>query len=142
MARTLTWLGHSAVRLDSPGGKRIYVDPWLGNTRCPESEKTVERVDVVVLTHGHSDHVGGVPELIKEHGPAVVAGFELTTWLSQQSGVEFDVPGLGLGGSREIDGIGFSFVDAHHSASADYLTYLGGEGGFVIRLEDGFKLYF
>ena len=57
----LTWLGHASFRLDSPGGKRIYVDPWLGNPRCPDSEKEPERIDVIALTHGHSDHVGETP---------------------------------------------------------------------------------
>ena len=56
---TLTWLGHSAFRLDTAGGKRIYVDPFLnGNPRCPPSEQTPERVDVIAVTHGHGDHVG------------------------------------------------------------------------------------
>jgi L-ascorbate metabolism protein UlaG (beta-lactamase superfamily) len=142
MARTLTWLGHAAFRLDTPGGKRLYVDPWLGNPRCPESEKTPERMDVVVLTHGHSDHVGGVAELVKEHRPEVVAPVELTHWLAAQSGVEQEMPGLGFGGSREIDGIRYSFVEARHSSGADDLTYLGNPGGFVITLEDGFTVYF
>ncbi len=52
--RTLTWLGHAAFRLDTPGGKRIYIDPWLsGNPKCPDAEQHPERVDVIALTHGH-----------------------------------------------------------------------------------------
>ena len=54
----LTWLGHSAFRVDTPGGKRIYVDPFLQNPICPEGERNPERVDLIVLTHGHDDHVG------------------------------------------------------------------------------------
>src|SRR6266516_4203756 len=54
----VTWLGHASFRLDTPGGKRVYVDPWLGNPKCPDSEKEPERVDVIALTHGHGDHVG------------------------------------------------------------------------------------
>ena len=54
----VTWLGHASFRLDSPGGKRIYVDPWLGNPKCPDGEKEPERIDVIAITHGHSDHVG------------------------------------------------------------------------------------
>src|SRR5919201_1211222 len=61
----VTWLGHASFRLDSPGGKRIYVDPWLSNPKCPDSEKEPERVDVIALTHGHSDHVGESVELTK-----------------------------------------------------------------------------
>jgi L-ascorbate metabolism protein UlaG (beta-lactamase superfamily) len=55
----LTWLGHSAFRLDSDRGKRIDVDPFLeGNPSVPEAELRPERVDVIALTHGHGDHVG------------------------------------------------------------------------------------
>ena len=56
---TLTWLGHSAFRMDTSGGKRIYVDPFLeGNPKCPENEQEPERVDLIAITHGHGDHVG------------------------------------------------------------------------------------
>ena len=55
---SLTWLGHASFRLDSPGGKRIYVDPWLENPKCPDAEKEPERCDVIAVTHGHDEHVG------------------------------------------------------------------------------------
>ena len=58
---TLTWLGHASFRLDTDGGKRIYVDPFLSGTRRrPEAEKEPERVDVIAVTHGHGDHAGDV----------------------------------------------------------------------------------
>ena len=64
---TLTWLGHATFRLDTPAGKRIYVDPFLnGNPKCPESEQTPERVDVIALTHGHGDHVGDTVDAREE----------------------------------------------------------------------------
>ena len=56
---SLTWLGHSAFRFDTPAGNRIYVDPFLhGNPKCPEGELEPERIDLIALTHGHDDHVG------------------------------------------------------------------------------------
>ena len=78
---SLTWLGHASFRLDTPGGKRVYVDPWLGNPKCPEAEKKVERVDVIALTHAHGDHVGDSVELGKKHRPKLVAMVELAHWL-------------------------------------------------------------
>ena len=67
MATTLTWLGHAAFRIDTPGGKRIYVDPFLnGNPKCPENEKEPERVDAIFITHGHNDHVGDTLDLCEE----------------------------------------------------------------------------
>src|SRR5947207_2202691 len=80
----VTWLGHASFRLDSPDGKRIYVDPWLDNPKCPDSEKEPERVDVIALTHGHGDHVGNTVELSKQFEPEIVAMVELKGWLGGQ----------------------------------------------------------
>ena len=64
---SLTWLGHASFRLDTDGGKRIYVDPWLtAIPRAPESEREPERADVIALTHGHGDHVGDTVALLQE----------------------------------------------------------------------------
>jgi L-ascorbate metabolism protein UlaG (beta-lactamase superfamily) len=143
MAGTLTWLGHAAFRLDTPGGKRIYVDPWLGSPTFPESEKPIERIDVLVLTHGHGDHTGSAVEICKQHGPPVVSIVEITGWLAGQ-GVEkgLEVPGINKGGTRTIDGVSFTLTDARHSSSADDGSYLGDPAGVVIKLEDGYTLYF
>src|SRR3981081_2520723 len=82
---TLTWLGHASFRVDTAGGKRVYVDPFLnGNPKCPEHEKTPERVDLIALTHGHGDHVGDTVDLAKKHGATVVALVELAAWLGNQ----------------------------------------------------------
>ena len=64
----VTWLGHAAFRIDTPGGKRIYVDPWLQNPKCPEDEREAERVDLIALTHGHGDHLGQTVELAQRFG--------------------------------------------------------------------------
>jgi L-ascorbate metabolism protein UlaG (beta-lactamase superfamily) len=138
----LTWLGHASFRLDSPGGKRIYVDPWLDNPKCPDGEKAPERVDLIALTHGHSDHVGNTVELAKKFSPRVVALVELREWLSGQ-GLEEDMASApNKGGTVDADGVKITLTDANHSSSADDGTYLGEPAGLVIELENGFKLYF
>ena len=74
MATSLTWLGHAAFRLDTPAGTRVYVDPWLtGNPSCPDTEREAERCDLIVLTHGHGDHVGDTVSLHERFGCPVVA---------------------------------------------------------------------
>ena len=81
---TLTWLGHASFRLDTAGGKRVYIDPFLnGNPKCPADEQTPERVDIIALTHGHGDHVGDTVDLAKKHGATVVALVELAAWLGK-----------------------------------------------------------
>jgi L-ascorbate metabolism protein UlaG (beta-lactamase superfamily) len=143
MGVPLTWLGHAAFRLDSPGGKRIYVDPFLsGNPKCPDAEHEPERVDLIVLTHGHGDHVGDTVELWKKFRPPVVALVELRRWLDEQgvSGELAHAPNKG--GTAHVDGIKITLTDANHSSSDDDGQYLGEPAGIVIELENGFRLYF
>src|SRR5947207_11162614 len=116
----VTWLGHASFRLDSPGGKRIYVDPWLGNPKCPDSEKEPERIDVIALTHGHGDHVGETVELSKKFSPqAVVAMVELKGWLKEKGAKVDDLPGSNKGGTVDVDGLKFSLVNAFHLSAID-----------------------
>jgi L-ascorbate metabolism protein UlaG (beta-lactamase superfamily) len=144
---SVTWLGHAAFRVDTPGGKRVYVDPWLGNPKCPESEKEPERVDLIALTHGHDDHVGETVELAKRFGCPVVAIVELRGWLGGQGVPEHPtVPeAMNKGGTVEADGVKITLTDAKHSSSAledGSFVYLGEPAGIVLEVENGTKIYF
>ena len=140
---SVTWLGHASFRVDSPGGKRIYVDPWLSNPKCPDSEKEPERIDVIAITHGHGDHVGEAVELTKRFKPAaVVAMIELKGWLGNQGAELDELPGPNKGGTVEAEGVRFTLVNAFHSSSSDDGAYLGEAAGIVMELENGTKLYF
>ena len=139
---TLTWLGHAAFRLDTPGGKRIYIDPFLtGNPSCPEAEQQPERVDLILLTHGHFDHVGDTVALHERFSCPVVAQVELRGWLARQ-GIEMNMGHApNKGGTLTVEGIRLTLTHANHSSSTDDGAYLGEGCGFVIELESGFKLY-
>jgi L-ascorbate metabolism protein UlaG (beta-lactamase superfamily) len=137
----VTWLGHAAFRIDTPGGKRIYVDPWLDNPMCPDGERNPERIDILVLTHGHSDHVGGSVELIGRFSPQLVTQVEVQGWLTRNGVEGLEMPGMNKGGTREIDGVSFTMTDARHSSSSDDGDYLGESCGFVIGIENGAKVY-
>ena len=66
----LTWLGHATFRIETLGGKTVIIDPWImGNPMCPEAEKKVKKVDILLCTHGHGDHIGDAVEIIKQHNP-------------------------------------------------------------------------
>jgi L-ascorbate metabolism protein UlaG (beta-lactamase superfamily) len=138
----VTWLGHASFRLDSPEGKRIYVDPWLGNPKCPDSEKEPERVDVIALTHGHGDHVGETVELSKKFKPEIAANVELKGWLGNKGAEVGEMPGFNKGGTVEAAGVKITLVNAFHSSGSDEGDYLGEAGGLVLTFENGTTIYF
>jgi L-ascorbate metabolism protein UlaG (beta-lactamase superfamily) len=141
MATTLTWLGHSAFRVDTPSGKRIYVDPFLnGNPKCPENEKEPERVDAILISHGHGDHYGDAIALASTFGCTVVAPVELADWLQGQ-GVEA-VRDPNKGGTVDLDGVKVTLTHAQHSSSTNDGTYAGEPCGLIMEIENGATLYF
>jgi L-ascorbate metabolism protein UlaG (beta-lactamase superfamily) len=144
MATELTWLGHAAFRIDTPGGKRVYLDPFLhGNPSCPEAEVEPERCDLVFVTHGHGDHVGDAVSIHQRFGCPVVAQVELRGWLTGQ-GVADDgsAHSINKGGTVAVDGIRYTLTHANHSSSAPDGSYAGESCGVVLELEDGFTIYF
>jgi L-ascorbate metabolism protein UlaG (beta-lactamase superfamily) len=138
---SLTWLGHASFRIDSPNGKRIYVDPWVSGPTCPDEEREPERVDVIAVTHGHGDHVGDVAELGKKHKARLVAVNELAGWLDGQGYPDGAAGGMGKGGTVDVDGVKFTLTNAFHSSSTPDGSYAGEPAGVVITLENGFTLY-
>jgi L-ascorbate metabolism protein UlaG (beta-lactamase superfamily) len=143
---SLTWLGHATFRVDTPGGRRLYVDPWLTNPRCPPEEREVERADVVAITHGHGDHVGETVDLCRRLAPRIVAIYELANWLAGRGLPHAEEGGMNKGGTVEVEGIGFTMTQAHHSGAFmgedGSITYLGDAAGYVVEFENGTKVYF
>lgn len=143
MPNTITWLGHASFRVDSAAGKRIYVDPWLdGNPKLPPGEAEPERCDLVLVTHGHSDHVGGAVPLDRRFECPLVGMLELAIWLEGQGYPNGSAHGMNKGGTQEVAGVRVTLTNAFHSSSAPDGTYLGQPAGIVLELEDGKRIYF
>ncbi len=139
-----TCLGHATVRCDLPSGEVVLIDPWVQhNPACPEELKRFDRIDAMLITHAHFDHMGDAVELAKRHQPKiVVANFEICHWLEAQ-GVE-NCSGMNLGGCQEVLGHSVTMVRADHSCGitdGDQILYGGVAGGYVVRLAGGFTFY-
>lgn len=140
-----TYLGHATVRCDLPGGEVLLIDPWVqGNPACPEHLKSFERIDAMLLTHAHFDHIGDAVELAKKHRPGKVVGcFELCSWL-EGKGVE-NCSGMNLGGTQEVLDAQVTMVRADHSCGITgddgQILYGGQAAGYVVRLPGGYTFY-
>ena len=138
-----TYLGHATVRCDMPGGEVVLIDPWvMQNPSCPDHLKEFDRLDAMLITHGHFDHIGDAVELAKQTQPeVVVANFEICQWL-ESKGVENTSP-MNTGGTQEVLGMDVTMVRADHSCGIlddGELVYGGDAGGYVVR-HDGHSFY-
>ena len=131
---TFTWLGHSAVEVRTPGDKVILFDPWLGNPKSPRTADSIDRCDVLLVTHGHGDHMGDAVSLAARLRPAWPCIHEMSLWLARRlPGGSDQVTGFNKGGTVEVAGLRVTMVPAEHSAgdwnaSEETTLYLGRAG--------------
>lgn len=146
MSASILYYGHSTALLESEQGKRILIDPFLnGNPLCPDELKDPGEVDLICLTHGHSDHASDAALIARSCGAIVFANFELCSLLAKEGVSEKQLQPMNKGGRVEHDEININFTNAFHSSSydsSDGNTYYAGEAaGIVIELESGRTLY-
>ena len=138
----ITWLGHSSFNVRTPGGTTVLFDPWYtGNPSFPANAKPAN-ADLILVSHGHSDHITDAAAMAKQTGATVVAIWEVTSWLGSK-GVQNLEP-MTKGGSVTIKGLRITMTEAIHSSSFDEngIVYLGEPAGFIVKLENGQTIYF
>ena len=140
----ITYFGHSTFSLTTPSGHVALIDPWVAsNPVCPESLKKVPRLDAVFLSHAHTDHLGDLLALAKQHKPQIVAVYETCLWI-QSKGFEEETRPMGNGGTQKIGDFEVTLTPAFHSNSIDdngVRIYAGDAAGLVIRMPGGLTVY-
>jgi L-ascorbate metabolism protein UlaG (beta-lactamase superfamily) len=158
----IKWFGHAAFSITTPRGKVLLIDPWLNNPSNPEAMNgkdplaSIPKVDYILLTHGHRDHVGDAIEIARKTGAILISNPELAGNLVKLA----DFPGkqaqtdaiMGIGGEIQIaDGeVAIAMTPAVHSSSVfnpkagpteAERAYGGNPAGFVLIIKNGPTIY-
>lgn len=135
----ITYAGHSAVFFHTDS-LVAAIDPWLeGNPACPASLKHPSRLDLIVLTHGHSDHASEAPHLARHLGSTIAATWELANIMGAEGVNQNQIIAMNKGGTVEHRGIDITLTHAYHSSSFDTASgpvYAGEPCGAVLRFDN------
>ncbi len=155
METQLTWYGQSAFKIVTPRGKVLLVDPWLTNPvfeKAKDELAALEHVDLILVTHGHSDHVGDAVEIGKRTRAKLVATFDLSAAIVSALGYPSDLADMEttghMGGTLTLFGgeVAVTFVPAWHGSAVSKdetapPVYAGTPAGLVIALRDAPTIY-
>lgn len=139
----VTWLGHATVLVVTGKGTTILIDPFIAhNPKHPQGFVLPSKIDYILLTHGHMDHMADTVPVATRHGSTVVAVYELSSYI-EGKGVANTI-GMNLGGTVQLDDVAVTMVDAKHSSGVqdeDGTHYVGVAAGYVLSIADGPVLY-
>jgi L-ascorbate metabolism protein UlaG (beta-lactamase superfamily) len=139
----ITWLGHATVLIQTAKGTNILIDPFIQqNPKYPKDFVLPEKIDYILATHGHGDHISDVVAVAAKHDSTVVAIYELAAYLGRKGAA--NTIGMNLGGTVQLKEVAATMVEAKHSSAAqdEQGTHdVGVAAGFVLTIADGPVLY-
>lgn len=156
---SLTWFGHSAFKIVTPEGHVLFIDPWITNPANPNGKAdlaAIDKADLILVTHGHFDHVGDAVTIAKRTGAQLVTNYDLGSAMVADLGYPAKQAGFGtlghFGGTLTLLGgdVQVTLVPAVHGSTlsppaatgaAPQVLTGGPAGGFVIRIKDGPTFY-
>ncbi len=145
---SITWFGHATFGVRLPNGIHLLIDPWFtGNPSTPDDKKDPGPVDLMLLTHGHGDHIGDAAVIAKATSCTISAVPEICAYLVGKGVDGGKVSPINKGGTVRFDDLGLSvtMTMAFHTGGindGDTVLYGGEPGGFVVTLDSGFAFYF
>jgi L-ascorbate metabolism protein UlaG (beta-lactamase superfamily) len=141
---TITWLGHSTFYLRLASGEVIVIDPWIDGNPSYPAGFAFDRVDTMLITHGHFDHLGNARSLAQQFSPQIFANYEICAWLGSKGVANCN--GMNKGGRAQAGTIAVTLTHALHSSGIqddDGAMVYGGEAcGFILHFPDGRNAYF
>jgi len=139
----ITWLGHATVIIQTAAGTNILIDPFIEqNPKYPKGFALPSKIQYILLTHGHGDHISDAVPVAQKHGSTVVAIYELAAYIGARGAA--NTIGMNLGGTVQLNEVAATMVEAKHSAAAQDekgTHYAGVATGFVLTIEGGPVLY-
>ncbi len=139
----ITWLGHATVLVQTAKGTNILIDPFIEqNPKYPKDYALPTKIQYMLLTHGHGDHISDALPVAARHGSTAVAVYELASYVAAK-GVANTI-GMNLGGTVELDDVAATMVEAKHSAGAQDekgTHYVGVAAGFVLSIPGSPVIY-
>lgn len=139
MTFKLTWLGHASFALDIDGTK-VLLDPSLTGMPTAAARPETLEADVILVSHGHGDHIGDVVDIAKRTGALVITNFEICGWLQSHDVTNTHPQHIGGGFQHDFGYVKLTI--AHHGSMLPDGSYGGNPCGFLIRTNSGHKVYF